>query len=36
MQTLGAIYLIWRALRTLRPGYFYFYSIPFWCAATAL
>jgi hypothetical protein len=33
LQSLGAAYLVWRALRTLNPGYFYFYSIPFWCAA---
>ena len=29
-QVLGAVYLVWRALRTLRPGYYYYYSIPFW------
>lgn len=31
-QVLGGIYLAWRALRTLRPGYGYFYSVPFWLA----
>ncbi len=29
-QALGAVYLVWRALRTLRPGWYYLYSIPFW------
>jgi hypothetical protein len=31
-QVLGAVYLVWRVLRTLNPGSAYFYSIPFWCA----
>ncbi|KAL4423966.1 hypothetical protein ABPG75_001267 [Micractinium tetrahymenae] len=31
-QFLGGAYLVWRALRTLRPGLFYLYSIPFWLA----
>lgn len=29
------MYLAWRALRTLRPGFYYFYSIPFWLAEFA-
>ena len=29
---LGGVYLVWRAMRTLNPGYAYCYSIPFWCA----
>jgi len=32
LQVLGAVYLIWRALRSLNSGWNYFYSIPFWCA----
>ena len=31
-QVLGAVYLVWRVLRTLNPGTAYIYSIPFWCA----
>lgn len=31
-QALGAAYLAWRALRTLRPGWGYAYSVPWWCA----
>lgn len=30
-QVLGAAYLVWRALRSLNPGAYYAYSIPFWC-----
>ncbi|KAL4421860.1 hypothetical protein ABPG77_001342 [Micractinium sp. CCAP 211/92] len=31
-EFLGGVYLVWRALRTLRPGLFYLYSMPFWLA----
>ena len=29
-QLASATYLTWRALRSLTPGWAYFYSIPFW------
>ena len=35
-QVLGAIYLIWRALRSVNGGWIYFYSIPFWCGPLLL
>lgn len=28
-------YMVWRALRTLTPGYGYIYSIPFWAIEAA-
>ena len=27
---ISSLYLVWRALRSLNPGWWYFYSIPFW------
>ena len=28
--SISVLYLVWRALRSLKPGWWYFYSIPFW------
>ncbi|KAL4547939.1 hypothetical protein Ndes2526B_g07156 [Nannochloris sp. 'desiccata'] len=34
-QICALVYIVWRALRTLRPGYGYIYSMTFWCAEFA-